>query len=317
MSVLVSHGGDLVLERYFQKDAAKAHNIASVTKSVVSTLVGIAVDDGLLSLDDTLGRLLPSYAFSMSADVAGLRLEQLLTMTAGFPDDVSLNGVGFDPLAPDWVRDILRRGQTGPVGHFAYSSATSHLLAAILEQVTGRPLAEYAEERLLAPLGVDTSGMTQPVLDPSTVRAYQRDPRSFLAYQRAPVSWPVDPQGVTIGLGFLKLRPRDLVGFGRLFLDRGRWRGRQVVSAEWVDRATSDQLEVRESDSTFGYGFQWWIGDLGGAPAAIAMGLGGQLVVVAPQLDLVVVATSRITEPPALAPDDLLGLLDDSLLGRA
>ena len=303
MSVLVSRGGRLLVERYYAQDGAQPHNIASVTKTVVSTLVGIAVDEGRLSLDDTLGELLPSYADSMTEQEAGVTLEHLLTMTAGFPGDPAPDRVGFDPAAPDWVGDILRRGLSEPVGHFAYSSATSHLLSAILQEATGRSVLEYAEDTLFGPLGIDTRGMTGPVFDPGARRAYDR----------ARLAWPVDPQGRNLGFGLLKLRPRDLLRLGQLYLDHGRWRGRPVVSPDWVDRATSDHLEIRDPGG-FGYGFQWWVGDLGGRAVGVAMGVGGQLVVVAPQLDLVVVTTSRITDPLVLDPGDLFDLVGDALV---
>jgi CubicO group peptidase (beta-lactamase class C family) len=301
MSVLVSQGGDVVLERYLAKDGRRAHDIASVTKSVVSTLVGIAVDDGLLELDDTLAELLPSHASSMSAEVAEVRLEQLLTMSAGFPRDA---GGPAEPFmaSEDWVDGILQDTNRGPVGEFAYSSATSHLLGAIVAEATGRTLRAYAEERLFGPLGIDTRGMTTPLLAM----------RNLAAYDAAPLAWPVDPSGRNTGWGFLKLRPRDLLRIGRLYLAGGEWEGERVVSHEWVDQATSDHLEIPEPGG-MGYGFQWWVTEAGGAPAAVAMGYGGQLIEVVPDHDLVVVTTSRITEPRALDPAQVLEVVNDAM----
>ncbi len=301
LSVLVRVDDEPVVERSYDQRSAEAHDIASVTKSVVSTLVGIAVDDGLLSLDDRLADLLPTYAGSMSAEVADLRLEQLLTMRAGFPADPDSDELPF-MRSRDWVEQILLDGQERPAGDFAYSSTTSHLLGAIVAEATGRSLLDFAEERLFGPLGIDTLGMTTPLFSL----------RNLEAYDEAPLAWPVDPSGRNTGWGFLKLRPQDLVRIGQLYLDGGTWHGRRILSREWIDEATADHLEIPEPGG-MGYGFQWWVTEAGGAHAAVAMGFGGQLIEVVPDHRLVVVTTSRIKDPPVLHPAQLLEVVDEAI----
>lgn len=301
MSVLVSQDGELVIERYLAKDATRAHDIASVTKSVVSTLVGIAVDDGLLGLEDRLADLLPSYAGSMSVEVAGLTLEQMLSMSAGFPRDSDAPAEPF-MATEDWVVGILQDPDRGPVGEFAYSSATSHLLGAIVAEATGGSLLDFAQERLFGPLGIDTRGITTPLLAE----------RNLAAYDAAPLAWPVDPSGRNTGWGFLKLRPRDLLRIGQLYLAGGEWDGERVVSQEWVDRATSDHLKIPEPGG-MGYGFQWWTTEVGGAAASVAMGYGGQVIEVVPEHQLVVVTTSRITDTQALDPAQVLEVVNEAI----
>jgi CubicO group peptidase (beta-lactamase class C family) len=305
LNVLVSRTGELVVDRSYDRSSERSHDVASVTKSVVSTLVGIAVDDGLLALDDRLGELLPSYAGSMTPQVADLTLERLLTMTAGLPPDVD------GPVQPfmashDWVARILQDGLHGPVGAFVYSSATSHLLGAIVAAATGRSLAELAEERLFAPLGIDTHGLTTPLLALHNMKAYDA----------APVSWPVDPSGRNIGWGYLKLRARDLLRIGQLYLAGGTWNGRRIVSEDWVEQATTDHLPIPEPGG-LGYGFQWWVTRAGGAPAAVAMGFGGQLIEVVPEHAMVVVTTSTIRDPPVLDPGGLLELVHEALFEQS
>ena len=317
LSVLVSQHGELVVERYYTKDAARAHDIASVTKSVVGTLVGIAVDGGLLALDQKLEDLLPEYAPAMSTEVGEVTLEQLLTMTAGFPVDPDpgegdlpfLSGFGRAHAArdrgDDWVGQILQDAAAGPAGDFGYSSATSHVLAAIMIEAVDRPLLEYAEEKLFAPLGINTAGIATPLLD-------ERNRRS---YDRASVAWPVDPNGVQVGWGHLKLRPRDLLRLGELYLDNGAWQGEAVVSSEWVADATRNHLEILDV-SGYGYGYQWWTSEAGGRPAAVALGFGGQVIEVVPDHDLVMVATSTISLPPVLDGGHLQEAINDALFAQ-
>ena len=306
LSVLVSQHGELVVERYYAKGAAGAHDIASVTKSFVGTLVGIAVDDGLLALDQRLDDLLPDYAPAMSTEVGDVTLEQLLTMTAGLPVDPYATGELSFTSADDWVGQILQDAASGrPVGDFGYSSATSHVLAAVLTEAADRPLLEYAEEQLFAPLGIDTAGIATPLLDE----------RNLSLYDRAPVAWPVDPHGVQIGWGHLKLRPRDLLRLGELYLDNGEWHGEALVSSEWVADATRNHLDILDV-SGYGYGYQWWTSKAGGRPAAVAIGFGGQLIEVVPNHDLVIVATSTIKVPPVLDGGDLQEAINDALFAQ-
>ena len=308
MSVLVSQGGELLIERYYDKDGRDSHDIASVTKSVVSTLVGIAVDDGRLTLDQPLRELLPAYASSMSDEVAGLTLEQLLTMTAGLPADPDpLHGGGPLPFtaSDDWVGRILEDGPSSAPDDFAYSSASSHLLSAILTEATGLPLLEYAEDELFAPLGIDTRGAITPMLEENS-RAYHR------AYDRAPIAWSVDPAGLQTGWGYLKLRPREMLRLGQLVLQDGVWNGNTVVSRDWVEDATTNKLDVLDTDGV-GYGYQWFTTEAGGRPAALAVGFGGQLIEVVPEQDLVVVTTSEIVVPPVLDGGDLTEAVNEAV----
>lgn len=285
-AILVSVDGEVVVEHYVEDAARGSADVASVTKSVVSTLVGIAVHDGDLALDDTLGDLLPAYADPMSAETASITLEQLLTMTAGLAADP----VNADPApeAGDWVGAILRAGPERPPGSgFAYSSVTSHLLSAILVEATGRPLLDYARAKLFDPLGIDTRPAGQPRMDDGR--------RGYRQYRRADFAWPLDPQGINVGYGTLKLHPADLLKLGELYLAEGEWQGEQVVPVAWVRAATRPSVTA---DANVGahYGYQWWVTEAGGHPAYAAVGFGGQLVEVVPDLGLVVVASTRIVD---------------------
>jgi CubicO group peptidase (beta-lactamase class C family) len=285
-AVLVTVGGQTVVERYYRgSDAGQSEDVRSVTKSVMSTLVGVALSEGdLEGLDQRLDRLLPAYAGTMTPEVAAITLRDVLSMTAGLPaDDGGDPGPWVD--GADWVRSILKRGtDQAPKTGFAYSSASSHLLAAILVQATGQPLLDYARAKLLDPLGIKT----RPAAQPPFTSAGER------AYQRADFAWPVDPQGVNTGFCCLKLTAADSAKLGNLFLNGGTWQGKQLVPADWVAEATSAKVRT-EAGPGSEYGYQWWITSAGDHPAYAAVGFGGQLIEVVPDLELVVVASSVVT----------------------
>ena len=292
-AILVAVDGKTVVERYYDSGADETTDVASVTKSVLSTLVGIAVSDGDLTLDQTLSELLPSYAEVMTGQVGAITVRQLLTMTAGLPADGSSDP---RPSGSDWTADILRRGTVQAPGQgFAYSSVSSHLLAVILVEATGRPLLAYARQKLFDPLGIDTRQAFQPILAaglPDRVEAHQ-----IRAYDRAGFAWPRDPQGVNVGYGNLKMTAEDMVKLGNLYLDEGAWEGEQLVPSSWVEDATSPAVSTALGG--FGgadYGYQWWVTSAGEYPSFAAIGYGGQIIEVVPDLHLVVVASTRFDD---------------------
>ncbi|MEP6629203.1 MAG: serine hydrolase [Lapillicoccus sp.] len=295
-AVLISVCGRPVVTQYLGgATPTDYYQIASATKSVISTLVGIALSEGLLhGVDQTLGELLPARRAQMTPAVAAITLRQLLTMTAGLDADGNDSSVSDWISSTDFVGGILRRGITGQTGTWAYSSATSHLLAAIVAQATGRPVLDYAREKLFGPIGIDAPAGEQLLL------AEGNGP----AYDRAGFAWPVDHQGVNFGGGWLRLTPGDLLKLGQLYLDEGRYQGRQVVPAEWVREATRSQVETRSGFAGEGYGYQWWVPTAAGQPAYAAVGYGGQLVEVVPSRRLVAVfVTEVLTTTPYVRVD--------------
>jgi CubicO group peptidase (beta-lactamase class C family) len=290
-AVLVSVCGKTVLEHYPGATASESRNIASVTKSFVSSLVGLALADGSLrSLDQTLAQLLPDQGRFMTPAVASITLRQLLTMTAGLDQDLSDGEFGTWTESPNFVRSILRDGLSGPGKHeFGYSSASSHLLAAILTRATGRPLLDYARAKLFDPLGINTRPAAQPLLTPTGLPAYNN---------QAGFAWPVDGQGNSFGAAFLKITPRDMLKLGQLYLDGGRWNGKQVLPAAWVRAATTAQVPTSGGLGGESYGYQWWVTTAGQDPAYAAVGYGGQLIEIVPRRKLVIVFSTEIGAAP-------------------
>ncbi|MGB5311666.1 MAG: serine hydrolase [Polyangiales bacterium] len=265
------HGGNpvacvLILDAYFYPYLGEQpHDIASVTKSVTSTLVGIAVDRGLLQLDqgmlDFFSGIAPAPAGDGKEDI---ELSHLLTMSSGLECGYREGEQELYEMkaAEDYVKYALELPMAATPGDaFAYCSPGSHLLSAMVSTVAQQTTHAFAEENLFAPLGISES------------------------------VWPEDPQGVNHGWGDLQLYPRDMARIGQLFLDDGQWNGTQIVSPEWVEEATKAFMTV-DTDGT-GYGFQWWIlsGDFEGLYEA--RGRGGQAIIVWPDTNIIAVFTGR------------------------
>jgi CubicO group peptidase (beta-lactamase class C family) len=297
-SVLVVRHGYLVYERYSQGvGAGDGHSSFSVTKGFVSALVGIALGDGKLKgLDQTVEELLaPHLPPDADPRLRRVTVAQLLTMTSGLAgDDSSLGGDDriWDRMlkSRDWVRHILgRRPETTPGTEFAYAGANSHLLSAIVADTTGQSVLAYARAKLFGPLGIATDNALEQVL-----RRWPPTRAQVAAYERAPVAWPRDPQGYHLGDSLLRLPARDLAKLGYLYLNGGRWDGTQVVPADYVAASTRPQSDPPRGPGRYGY--HWWVTNETGHDSFRAMGFGGQLIQVIPDLDLVVVITSDYTQ---------------------
>src|SRR5664279_3263166 len=302
-AILVSVDGDLIAEHYSSTSGPDVTaDVYSVTKSVMSMLIGIAIGEGLIdSVEKTVGELLPSHAAAMTPEAAAITLRQLLTMTGGLPGTPV--GGFFDPFesTANWVDTILSSPLAQPPGQqFTYSNASSHLLSAILTEATGRPALDYAREKLFEPLGIGSQPAATPVPKP--------DRADVAAYDAARgFAWSVDPQGYELGYSNLKITAADMIKLGELYLNGGQWQGAQLLSAAWVAESTQPHVQPG-ADPSPGYGYQWWLDDAAGHPAFAAMGYAGQLIEVVPDLNLVV-AVSCLDGPAAFNSTDLAALV--------
>lgn len=260
-SVVVIRNDHVVLDAGFYPFLPEwGHDIASVTKSVTSTLVGIAIDKGYL--DDVDARVLdffPDYTVAnLDPRKRRMTLEHLLTMRSGFECDPTNSEATLTEMtaSADWVQFTLDLPMEDEPGERrVYCSPNVHLLSAILQRATGMGTLEFARLHLFGPLGI-------------------RD-----------VMWLTDPQGIHRGWGDLHLRPIDMTKIGFLFLNEGRWRGRQIVSSWWAEEATTGAgQQIPGWPVGEGYSYLWYY-----APDYYyASGRGGQLIYVFPEKDLVV-----------------------------
>ncbi len=266
-SLLVSRRGTLVLERYFHgTDRHDVANVKSVSKSIVSALVGIAIERGYISgVDEAIVDYFPR-ALDGGVDPAkrSITIENLLTMQAGLRP-TSNRYYGAWVLSPNWIEFALAQPvEEPPGGRMRYSTGNTHLLSAILTQTTGRSTLEFARAELGAPLGFHLS------------------------------SWPTDPQGIYFGGNDMELTPRQMRAFGELYLNGGRVAGRQVVPAAWVEASLQPRTESPREDGRY-YGYGWWVRSMAGYQTPYAWGYGGQFIILVPDLQTVVVTTSSST----------------------
>lgn len=298
-SLLVERGGKLVAELYRRgpdssmewmfglrnpfdadvaHDAGRLHDVRSVSKSITALVVGIEVAKGRMPAPDTpVVTAAPELAQLARDGHGAITLEHLLTMSSG----LDWQEWGHWPLTSDeirlfWKRDTMRfvmdRALAAtPGSSFRYSGGNTQLLGELLRRHTGKSVAELAQEELFAPMGV-------------------RDWK-----------WVEDTHGRPLAFAGLRLRPRDMLKFGRLVNQHGSWRGQQLVPADWMERATHQRMpsgfswfSVDGRDA--GYGYQWWTGHLQWRGQdlewASAVGNGGQRVFVIPALDLSIVMTA-------------------------
>jgi CubicO group peptidase (beta-lactamase class C family) len=237
----------------------------------------------------------------MRPGVARTTLRQVLTATGGFEGQFNDPALRFAE-SKDWVTGVLHRAVRPPGEQFSYSNGGAHLLSAILEESTHMSVLDYARIKLFDPLGIST----RPGVEPRADHLYGPQ---LKAYRNADFAWPVDPQERNLGWSLLKLRPGDMAHLGTLYLNNGRWKGRQVVPREWVQDATSRHVGTNEVLE--GYGYMWWTTTMGDDPAYVALGYGGQFIEVVPTRQLVVVTSSEVSDqvPAQIGPSDLLSLV--------
>lgn len=266
-SLLISHGDDLVFEQYYNdRDPARPANMKSASKSVISALVGIAIDKGLIaSVDVPVAEYFPELiAASEEPGKQQITIENLLTMQSGL-ETTSNRNYGKWVLSDNWVEFALNQPLVAEPGtRMLYSTGSTHLLSAIITQASGMSAKQFAQENLSSPLGFSMS------------------------------YWSQDPQGIYFGGNDMEMTPRQMLEFGRLYLNDGVHDGEQVISREWVEQSHQPRARSPRGQGRF-YGYGWWLRDLAGMQIPVAWGYGGQLIFVVKEFDLVVVATSDST----------------------
>lgn len=288
-SVVVVRHGKLVFEQYFagydepwgQPDgqyefsATTKHDMRSVTKSVTSLLVGIAIDRKLIAgVDEPVLKFFPDYAAVKQPGWDAITLRHLLTMSSGFKWDEAR--AWTDPendephlvTEPDPLGYVLSRPIAAPPDTlWTYNGGGTELLGNIIEQVSKKSLETFAREALFQPLGITD------------------------------VEWKNYKNGKIAAAAGLRLRPRDAAKIGQLVLNRGQWNGRQIVPADWIAQSITPRFQaVGYFGGTLFYGYQWWMGRSLAGDREIkwvaAFGWGGQRIFIVPELDLVMMTTA-------------------------
>jgi CubicO group peptidase (beta-lactamase class C family) len=268
-SLLVVRNGYLVAEQYFNGSSrTTANNVMSVSKSVLSALAGIALREGYLdNLDEKVLDYFPEYVTpSLDSMKFRITIRHLLTMRAGFEHE-EVNYFSIYNSA-DWIRTTIELPLRYPPGDkMSYNTFQTHLLSAIMTKTSGMNTFDYARTYLCEPLGITL------------------------------VFWRRDPQGYYFGGNSMGFTPRDMGRFGYLYLNGGSLDGKQIVPRAWVEESLLPSTNW--GSSLWGdlrnaqYGRLWWLGELNGHRAILAIGHGGQYVVVIPDLQMIAVTTAN------------------------
>jgi CubicO group peptidase (beta-lactamase class C family) len=289
--ILIVKSGRLVFEEYFpgyafyhgpltEFDRETKHNLASVTKSFTSALIGLAIDNGFIqNVNQKMFSFFPEYIDLNNDEKDKITLEHLLTMTSGLEWDESTFSYS-DPrndvvqlfYQNDPIRFILNKPiVTEPGTQFLYSSGSTNVLGEIIQKTTGMRADDFAREHLFSPLGI------------------------------ADYQWVELSEEVLYTSGDLKMRPRDMAKLGNLYLNIGVWNGEQIISEGWIKSSTKSFIQASVD---FDYGYKWWLHTFEINSKQVesfsAQGWGGQYIFVFPSLDMVVVTTAGYYDEPEL-----------------
>ncbi|MGA9768550.1 MAG: serine hydrolase [Blastocatellia bacterium] len=266
--MLVRHGHVVAEGWWGPYDAQTPHILYSLSKSFTSTAVGLAIAEGKLSLDDEVLKFFPEDApAQVSANLRSMRVRDLLRMATGHQTEAPLRQNAPEATNESWTKKFLAHPVPFKPGtHFLYNSPGTYMLSAIVQKVTGMTVLDYLRPRLFEPLGFENP------------------------------SWVTSPQGISAGAYGLSVRTEEIARFGQLYMQKGLWKGRQLIPKSWVEEATSLQTangSSPKSDWDQGYGYQFWRcrhnayrGD----------GAFGQYCIVLPELDAVVAITSGVRD---------------------
>jgi len=304
-AMVVVRNGRMVWEKYWGgADSATAFNIKSVSKGLLSALTGIAIQQGRLTLDTPISKLLPDYYRSNAPENRAFRaaivrndsvratitIRHLLTQTSGYAWDEGGPILSTFLVSSDAARLVAEQILAATPGTtWNYSTGNTHLLAAALTRAVSTPLRRYAEDQLLTPAGIQLRG------------------------------WDVDGAGNPIGGSEMYLTARGLARFGQLCLEGGAIGGKQVVPRDWIAASWEKRSDVASPiykemvPGITGYGYLWWLRTSNGKVMNSALGYGGQFVLVVPELNLVIAGASALdARNPGLIPQfkGIFGLVD-------
>ena len=270
LSLIVCRDGEIVAEEYtyfknYGPDSIK--NILSVTKTFTGVLVGLAIEKGFIeSVNDPISKYLTGIITFPDDIKSGITIDQLLKMTLGHSWNGTSEASLFEECFFDsednlqYIIDLPLVSTPGTV--FNYSDGASHLLSAIITEATGVNTSDFARTYLFDPLGINK------------------------------FSWEADDRGYPLGAAYLRITPRDMVKFGNLILNKGKYNNTQIVPESWITTMTSPKISTN-NDVLYGpeYGYQIWLGDSGGKVYYMAMGWGGQFIFILPDHNTVITAT--------------------------
>ncbi|MDX8366304.1 serine hydrolase [Cytobacillus sp. IB215665] len=275
--IAIAKNESLVYEKYFdgytQEDVL---HVASVTKSIISALIGIAIDKGYVNnIEEKVLTFFPDYTIKRGEKtIQNVTIKDLLTMTAPFKYKSEPYTKVYS--SDDWVKaalDLL--GGKSDVGEFKYTTVGINILSGILTIATGQSVLDFAEENLFKPLEIKV---------PNNVIIQNKEDYLAFLKDKYVTGWVADPKGVNSAGWGLTLTPRDMIKIGQLYLNGGVWNGKQIVSFKWIEDSTTEKSRWLDVP----YGYLWWVVDDGYA----ALGDGGNVIFINPKKEMVVTIAS-------------------------
>jgi len=290
-ALLVIRNGYLVAEQYYNGyNENTPHNVMSVSKSFLSAIAGLALHNGFIdSLGEKMLDYFPEYIYTgIDQRKYDITIEHLLTMRMGIASESENNYAVFFEIqnSPNWIKATIEYPLSfNPGERMRYNTFQTHLLSAILTKATNQNTRDFATAYLFDEMHVDVD------------------------------DWLQDPQGYYFGGSDMFFTPREMAVLGYLYLNNGRLNDKQIVPEEWVQLTLSSSSNFTHPNQwgdlkNYNYGYLWWLGEIGGHEIFMALGYGGQFVVVFPDLNLIVVSTSNNNVNPDNANNQELAILN-------
>lgn len=280
--VVVKRNNEIVFENYYngynQNDTI---HVASVTKSIISALIGIAVDKGFIkSIEQNILDFFQGYEIKRGEKtIRKITIKDLLTMTAPYK-------FKYEPYTKvyssnDWTKAVLDLiGGKGEIGEFKYTTVGLQILSGILKNATGQPITDFAAENLFKHLDIKT---------PKNVTIKDKDEHFAFLKNKYVSGWVVDPKGVnTAGWG-LSVSTKDMAKIGQLYLNLGKWNDKQILSSKWIENSVKEHSKWGE----LSYGYLWWLIDGKNQGDYAAIGDGGNIIFVSPDKKIVIAISSQ------------------------
>lgn len=264
-SIVIHKDQEIIAEHYRGSMNRNRHvNIKSASKSVLSLLIGIAIEQGYIeSVEEPISTYFPEY-FEQNPDPkkAAITIKDLLTMRSGL-ETTSFRNYGRWVLSDNWWQFALNQPLVEePGGEMIYSTGTSHLLSVILTRASDMSTQAFANRYLFNAMNIRIGG------------------------------WDRDPQGYYMGGNNMAMTPADMLKTGRLLLDGGRFNGNQLISEEWIEESIS--VYTRSNFNPYDYGYMWWRKSVNQHDVIFAWGNGGQYIIILPELGTVLSITSNL-----------------------
>ncbi|SHI47905.1 serine hydrolase domain-containing protein [Pseudozobellia thermophila] len=297
--IVVYKNGSIACEEYFHGyNEHDTIHIASVTKSIVSILLGIAIDQGhIKSIEQKVLDFFPGYTIKRrEKTIQKVTLRHLITMTAPYKFKSEPYTKVYS--SEDWTKSVLDLlGGKTLTEEFKYTTIGLQALSGVLIHATGQPLLDFAAENLFSPLGIKA---------PKNIRIYNKEEHFAFLKDKYVNGWVIDPKGANTSGWGLTLTTRDIAKIGQLYLNGGRWQNRQIVSSRWVAHSTKKHSQW----NGLYYGYLWWIIDGKENKRYAAIGDGGNIIYVDTEDECVVAITSRF-KPRA---KDRIELIEKNIL---